>query len=86
MKNFKYYMPGGLLIMLAIVILIAPEILVAFIAASVILLGIGVFYLGHIMRKSEIENKTIFNDTYFRSPFHRVYYSWFNNNFPGNIR
>jgi hypothetical protein len=86
MKNFKYYMPGGLLIMLAIVILIAPEILVAFISASVIFLGIGALYLGHIMRKSESEYETVFNDTYFRSPFHRAYHSWFNNNFPGNSR
>jgi hypothetical protein len=86
MKNLRYYMPGVLLIMLAIVILLVPEILVAFIAASIIFLGIGTLYLGHVIRKSESEAESIFNDTYFRSPFHRVYYNWFNHNFPGNTR
>jgi len=86
MKNIRYYMPGGLLILLALLILAVPEILVAFISASVIFLGIGALYLGHIVRKSENEYDSIFNDTYFKSPFHRVYYSWFNNNFPGNIK
>lgn len=86
MKNLRYYMPGLLLILLAMLILTVPEILVAFIAASVIFLGIGALYLGHIIRKSESHMDSVFNDTYFKSPFHRVYYSWFNHNFPGNNR
>lgn len=86
MKNLRYYTPGILLILLAVVILIVPEILVAFVAASIIFLGICALYLGHILRKSENEYETVFNDTYFRSPFHRIYYRWFNNNFPGNMR
>jgi len=86
MKNIKYYMPGASLIMLAIVILLIPEILVAFIVASVIFLGVGALYLGHIIRKSEREVESIFNDTYFRSSFHKAYYSWLNHNFPGNSR
>lgn len=86
MKNLRYYMPGALLIILAILILLVPEILVAFIAASVTLLGIGALYLGHIIRKSESEYESIFNDSYFKSPFHRLYYRWLNNNFPGNAR
>ena len=84
MKNLKYYTPGVALILLAILILAVPEILVAFIAASVVFLGIGALYLGHIVKKSESQYQSVFNDTYFKSPFHRVYYSWHNNNFPGN--
>ena len=86
MRHLKYYTPGVLLIMLAVLILAVPEILVAFIAASVVFIGIGALYMGHIVRKSESQYESIFNDTYFRSPFHRIYYSWYNNNFPGNNR
>ena len=36
-------------------IVAVPEILVVFIAASITMAGIGALYIGHIIRKSEIE-------------------------------
>ena len=55
MGNMKYYIPGTLLILIAIMIVAVPEILVVFIAASITMAGIGVLYIGHVIRKSEIE-------------------------------
>jgi hypothetical protein len=36
-----------------------PEILVAFVAVSIIMAGIGALYIGHMIRKSEIEHGNI---------------------------
>ncbi|HID31219.1 MAG TPA: hypothetical protein EYP19_14645, partial [Desulfobacterales bacterium] len=55
MENMKYYIPGSLLILIAIMIVAVPEILVVFIAASITMAGIAVLYIGHMIRKSEIE-------------------------------
>jgi len=55
MHNLKYYIPGSILILIAIMIVAVPEILVAFVAASIIIAGIGALYIGHMIRKSEIE-------------------------------
>ncbi len=59
MRNIRYYIPGSILILIAIVIVAVPEILVAFLAASIIMAGVGALYIGHIMRKSEIELKNV---------------------------
>ena len=48
-------MPGIILIAIAIMIVAVPEILVAFVTAIIIIAGIGALYIGHRMRKSEIE-------------------------------
>jgi len=65
MQNLRYYVPGSILIILAIIIVAVPEILVAFVAASVIMVGIGALYIGHMIRKSEIEygnmDQSLFN-------------------------
>ena len=55
MRNLKYYFPGGLLIFMAVMIVAVPEILVALISASIIMVGIGTLYIGHMIRKSEME-------------------------------
>jgi flagellar biosynthesis component FlhA len=55
MRNLRYYFPGSILILIAIMIVAVPEILVAFVAALIIMVGIGALYTGHMMRKSEIE-------------------------------
>jgi len=59
MRNIKYYIPGSILILIAIVIIAVPQILVAFLAASIIMAGVGALCIGHIMRKSEIELKNV---------------------------
>ena len=53
MKRFSYYIPGGLLIFMGLLIVAFPEILIALIAALVITVGLGALAIGHYMRKSE---------------------------------
>ena len=55
MANFRFYFPGITLILIAVAIIAVPEILVAFISAAIIMVGIALLYMGHIARKSEIE-------------------------------
>ena len=55
MNNLRYYLPGIILILIAILIIAVPEILIAFIASIIILAGIGALYIGHKIRNSEIE-------------------------------
>ena len=87
MQNIRYYLPGIILIAIAIMIVAVPEILVAFVAAIIIMAGIGALYIGHRMRKSEIEfrdtDTQFFDDDFFgrrilRRPvlsrFHRKYW------------
>jgi len=57
MENLKYYLPGSILILIAIMIVAVPEILVAFVAALIIMAGIGALYVGHMIRKSDNEFK-----------------------------
>jgi hypothetical protein len=52
MKTLRFYMPGAFLISIALVIVIVPQILVAFMAAILVMAGIGLLQLGHILRKS----------------------------------
>ena len=55
MNILRYYMPGIILILIAIIIVAVPEILVAILASLIIMAGIGALYVGHRIRKSEIE-------------------------------
>lgn len=59
MRNLKYYLPGSILILIAIMIVAVPEILIAFLAASIIMAGIGALYIGQLIRKSEIKSRNI---------------------------
>ena len=70
MANLKYYLPGSILIFIAVLIVAVPEILIAFVAASMTMLGIGALYIGHLIRKSEKEwhvfEGSFFGDELFR--------------------
>lgn len=57
MRNLRYYFPGAILILIAIMIVAFPEILVAFVAALIIMAGIGALYIGHMIRRSEIGSR-----------------------------
>ena len=84
-KNIKYYMPGIILLLLAITIIAVPEIIVAFIAATIIMAGIGALYIGHRIRKSEIEVRKVdewisdedsFGRRFVRNPFTKDWRRW----------
>jgi hypothetical protein len=62
MRSMRYYIPGSILILIAILILAVPEILVAFIAALVLVGGVGLLYIGHRFR--EMENEAWDDDGY----------------------
>jgi VIT1/CCC1 family predicted Fe2+/Mn2+ transporter len=62
--NLKYYLPGSILILIALLIVAVPEILIALAAASMIMLGICGLYIGHLARKSEKE-WDMFNGRFF---------------------
>jgi Flp pilus assembly protein TadB len=53
MSDFRFYFPGVTLILIAIAIIAVPEILVAFIAAAIIMIGIALLYMGHIARRTD---------------------------------
>ncbi len=59
MRNLKYYLPGSILILMAIIIVAVPEVLVALVAVFIIMAGSGVLYIGHVIRKPEIEFRNI---------------------------
>ncbi len=75
MKNLRYYFPGAILFMIALLIMVFPQILIAFIASLIIMAGIGALYLGHMIRKSEKHagyfNNSMFEfeDVFFKRPF-----------------
>ena len=76
MLNFRFYFPGITLILIAIAIIAVPEILVAFIAAAIIVVGIALLYMGHIARKAEIEMRNsgewFYGDGFFDGWFARA--------------
>ncbi len=55
MYNLRYYIPGTILILIATLVVAVPEILIVFVAALIIIAGIEALYIGHMIRKSEIE-------------------------------
>ena len=59
MRKLNYYIPGSILILLAFVLLVVPQILVALVAASIMLFGIGALYFGHLMSKSMSKLRTM---------------------------
>ena len=83
MRNLNYYIPGILMISFALLIIAVPEILVAFVAAVMVLLGIGLLTLGHNMRKAEIRlkkpNASMFEDNIYGHRFVRspIFARWY---------
>ena len=59
MKNIRYYIPGVLMILAAVLILAVPEVLVVFAATSVFLIGFLFLYVGHRMKTAEAEWKDL---------------------------
>ena len=85
MNNMRYYLPGIILILIAIVIVAMPEILVAFLASIIIMAGIGALYIGHKIRKSEMEfrntdgwisDENFFGNRFVRRPIFRDWNRW----------
>ena len=85
MDSYRYYMPGIILILIAILIVAVPEILVAFVASIIIMAGIGALYIGHRIRKSEMEfrhtgewssDENFFGRRFVRRPVFRNWNRW----------
>ena len=57
MQYFKFYLPGVSLILVAVLIIAVPEILIAMISLFIMAMGVLLLYVGHDLRKSEIELK-----------------------------
>jgi len=57
MRSLKYYLPGSLMILLALLIVAVPEILVIIASSLIIMTGIGALYLGHLFRKVNVQAK-----------------------------
>ena len=53
MNRTTYYIPGGVMVLMGVLIIAFPEILVALVAAVVISFGVGALFVGHQMRKTE---------------------------------
>ena len=62
-----------MMMLMAMLIIIVPEILVAFVAASIFIIGIGVLSIGHMVRKSKTDVRNI--DEWFLKTDH--YGRWF---------
>ena len=86
MDTIKYYLPGIILILIAILVVAMPEILVAFIASLIIVAGIAALYVGHNIRKSQIEfrhmddrfsDEDSFGHGFLRRPLFRDWHKWF---------
>ncbi|MDY7031646.1 MAG: hypothetical protein SVY10_07020 [Thermodesulfobacteriota bacterium] len=54
MMKLRYYIPGSIVILLGLLIIAFPEILIALVAFSLIMFGVGALYFGHLIRKSEV--------------------------------
>jgi multisubunit Na+/H+ antiporter MnhB subunit len=86
MNTVRYYLPGIILIMIAIIIVALPEVIVAFVASIIIIAGIVALYIGHKIRKSEIEcrrtdawssNEDLFGRRVVKRPLFRRWSRWF---------
>ncbi len=86
MDTLRYYLPGIILIMVALLILAVPEILVVFLASIIIMAGIGALYIGHNIKKSETgfrqadewpSNEDFFGRRFVRKPVFRDWKRWF---------
>ncbi len=82
MANLKYYFPGISLIIMAIIIVVFPQILVAMIAATILLAGVASLYIGHKMRRGfdEFEYRlqdSLFDDLFVAQPIFRRWFDRF---------
>jgi hypothetical protein len=83
-RDLKYYLPGSILILMALLILVFPAILIGLVAAAFIMIGIGVLQVGHLIRKSEVENPA--SDLWFFDDVSSKRRSYGSPIFPGRYR
>jgi hypothetical protein len=85
MDTIRYYLPGIILILMAILILAVPQILIALVVSLIMVAGIGALYLGHKFRKSGIEfrqtgcwfsDEDSFGRRFMRRPVFRDWNRW----------
>jgi hypothetical protein len=69
MESLKYYVPGILLILMAMMIVAFPEILVALVAASIIVAGVGALCVGHVLRKTHMGFRNAMRGTFHEDPY-----------------
>ncbi|MFC1867337.1 hypothetical protein ACFL0H_04305 [Thermodesulfobacteriota bacterium] len=83
MNGFRYYIPGIILLLIAIIFVAFPEILIAIVAVAIIMAGIVALYLGHMIRKSRIDyinsgnafsDKESFGRVFVRMPIFRRFF------------
>ena len=86
MDTLRYYLPGIMLILIAIMIVALPEILVVFVASMIIIAGISALVIGHRIRKSGIEfrhtgnrfyDEDFFGPKFANRPVFRNWNRWF---------
>jgi hypothetical protein len=86
MNTIRYYIPGIVLILIAIMVVVLPEIIVAFVAAMIIMAGIVALYIGHKLRKSKMglqhednwfSKEDILGGGSFRRHFYKDWQRWF---------
>ncbi len=72
LRKMGYYAPGSGLVLLGLLIVVFPELLVALVAATLIMLGIGALYAAHQLRKLHQEFGK-FDDAFFSGVFYDPY-------------
>ncbi len=73
MNTVKYYLPGVLLIALAVMVMAVPEILVGMVASFIAVLGISALHIGHRIRRYPVNLAyRTYDDRYVNSPFFRA--------------
>ena len=86
MDTLRYYLPGIILILIAIMVVAVPEILVVFVASIIIIVGISALLIGHKIRKLGIDlsrsDDRFFDDDFLglrfvRRPVFREWIRWF---------
>ena len=70
MTLLRFYFPGIVLILTAVLILAVPEILVAMVSALILIMGFIALVVGHGIRKSEIKLNKM-GETFQSSGWHR---------------
>jgi len=74
MKRLRFYLPGTLLILTAVLIIAFPAILVAMVSALILMAGFVALAVGHGIQKSEAK----MNEPFQTSGWHR--YCFFRSN------
>jgi len=63
-QDLRYYVPGIMLILVAVMIFAVPQILVVLVGTLILMAGIGALHIGHKIKKSEAEFRR-FGESFF---------------------